>query len=49
MAKKYGTVNETTRALKMGQSAAARIVRRGEVRISRRGYVPQGREKLKSR
>ena len=43
----YGAVNETAKALKMGQSTVARIVRRGEVRISRTGYTHQGREKFK--
>ena len=31
----------------MGQSAVSRIVRREEVRISRRGYVHQGTDKFK--
>ena len=44
---KYGAENETAKALKMGQNMVARIVRRGEVRISRRGYVHQGRNKFK--
>ena len=45
--KKYGAVNETGKALKMGQSTVLRIVRRGEVRISRRGSVHQGRDMFK--
>ena len=45
--KKYGTVNGTAKALKMGQSTTARIVRRGEAKISRRCYVHQGRDKFK--
>ena len=45
--KKYGAANETAKALKMGHSTFARIVRRGEVRISRRGYVHLGRDTFK--
>ena len=45
--KKYGAVSETAKALKMGQSIVSRIVRKGEVRISRRSYVHQGRDKFK--
>ena len=43
---KFGAVNKTAKALKVGQSTIARIVRRGEVRISRRGYVHQVRDKF---
>ena len=45
--KKYSAINETAKALKMGQNIFVRIVRRGEVRISRRGYVHQGGDKFK--
>ena len=44
---KYGAVNETAKALKMGESTVARILRRGEVRISGRVYVYQRRDKFK--
>ena len=44
--KKNGAVNETDKALTMGQSIVGSIIRRGEVRISRRGYVHQGRDKF---
>ena len=47
MAKKYGAVNETAKSLKMVQSTVARIVRKGEERVSRRSYVTQGRDLLK--
>ena len=46
--KKNGVVNETAKALNMGQSTVARIARRGELRIGRRGYARQGRGKLKN-
>ena len=42
----YSVVNKTVKAMKMDQCTAARIVRRGEVRINKRGYVQQGRDKL---
>ena len=45
--KKYGAVKETVKTLKMGLGTVARIVRRGEVRISRKGYVHQRRDKFK--
>ena len=45
--KKYGAVSETAKALKMGQSIVPRIVRKGELRISRRGYVHQVKDKFK--
>ena len=44
--KKYDAVNETAKALKMVQSTVVRIVRTGEVRISRRGYFHQGRDEF---
>ena len=47
MAKKYSAVNETAKALKMGHSTDARVLRSREVRISRRGYVHQGGDKFK--
>ena len=45
--KKYGAVTETAKALKLSHKTVSRIIKRGEVKPSKRGCVDNGKEKFK--
>ena len=44
--RKYGAANETAKALKLSNSTVSRIIKRGEVSVSKRCDVNNGREKF---